>query len=187
MFNGKRFSFGKFTRLHELIAERETVVLYPSSDAVSLSEIFPNKASNSLNVLVLDGTWSQARVLYNSNPFLRSLRCFKLDTAKPSMYVIRTQPAEICLSTVEAAALSLTHLESNPIIFERLTRPLKTICDHQLHNGAVEHQSKEFLISRGLYRKPLNKKIRRKLETKHFDKNATPLSDSNGLLKLLDR
>ena len=97
------------------------------------------------------------------------MKCIRLDNSERSKYVIRTQPTEICLSTVEAAGLVLEHLEPNSSIFDSFTRPLKAICDYQLNKGAVEHQSKEYLINNGLYNKPLNKKLQKQLESKQLN------------------
>lgn len=186
LFNGKRFNTKKFPKLYELINERKTILLYPSPSAEPLDTIeVPEETGSGFNIIILDGTWSQARVLYNTNSFLHSLRCFKLNSTRPSQYVIRTQPTEICLSTVEAAAMILTHMESNLTIYDRLTRPLKTICDYQLDKGAVRHQSKEYLITNGLYTKPLNKKILKKLDNQHQKNNS--LSEIKDLVHLLDR
>jgi len=164
LFRGKKFSSQrKFAdSLHELLddSERETILVYPSPNAEPLASL-PIKP---YNIVVLDGTWSQAKVLYNTNPRIRALRCIKLDNTEPSLYVIRTQPTETCLSTVEAVGLVLTHVEQNPTIMEWFTRPLKTICDFQLNKGANEHQSKEYLITNGLYTKPVNKRVQKSLD-----------------------
>ena len=131
---GKRFNPKKFPELHQMIEskERETVLVYPSENAISLSSL-PNDLA--YNICILDGTWSQAKVIYNNNPVIRSLRCVKLDNTEPSRYVIRTQPTNTCLSTVEAVGLVLSHVEQNPSIMDWFTKPLKTICDFQLNNG----------------------------------------------------
>ena len=38
------------------------------------------------------------------------------------------------------------------VVFQILTRPLEALCDFQIENGAVVHQSKEYLIKNGLYK-----------------------------------
>lgn len=167
LYQGKRFTAKKYPTLHQLVSapDRETVLLYPDSGAEPLESLEP--INSRYNVIILDGTWSQARVLFNSNPLLRALRRVKVDGSRigRSQYVIRTQPTEICLSTVEAAALAISFLEADDSILPALTKPLKTICDFQLDKGAVEHQSKQFMITNGLYTKPLNKRIRKQLDS----------------------
>ncbi|KAA0202522.1 hypothetical protein HAZT_HAZT007355 [Hyalella azteca] len=60
-----------------------------------------------------------------------------------SHYVIRTQPSDAAVSTVECAALALAALEGRPHIYTALVRPLTALCQHQLSHGAVVHESKE--------------------------------------------
>ena len=144
--------------------ERETILVYPSDEAEPL-ESLPggDAASKPYNIVVLDGTWMQAKMIYSTNTMISALRCIKLNNTQRSHYVIRTQPTDTCLSTVEAVAAVLAHLEHNTTIIEALTKPLKAICDFQLENGATAHQSKEFLITNGLYHKPLNKRVKKSL------------------------
>ena len=168
LYRCKRISERKFPTLFSMSEDnsRESVLVFPSNKAEPLHSLPNDLDSKPYNIVMLDGTWSQAKVLYNSNPVIRSLRCIQLENSERSRYVIRTQPTETCLSTVEAVGLVLSHVERKPEIMDWFTRPLKAICDFQLDNGAVEHQSKEYLITNGLYQKPLNKKIQKSLDLK---------------------
>lgn len=49
-----------------------------------------------------------------------------------SEYVIRTQPSDAALSTVESAALALAALEQDDNIYHALVQPLITLCRHQV-------------------------------------------------------
>ena len=75
-----------------------------------------------------------------------------------SQYVIRTQPAEGCLSTVESAAAAISIMENNKSIVDQLVHPLKALCTFQLNYGAVEHHDKVTLLELGQYRKPVGKR-----------------------------
>ena len=76
----------------------------------------------------------------------------------PSLYVVRTQPAEGCLSTVESAAHVISIMEKDNSILDKLVNPLRALCTFQLHYGAVEHQDKVTLMELGQYRKPVGKR-----------------------------
>ena len=165
VIRGKKFTSFKYPVLKDLIEDKQnpnhkTVVLYPGMGSQPLSDL---SVDESYNIILIDGTWSQSRSIYHNSPVLHSLPKIELNGTHPSNYVIRTQPTDGCLSTVESAALVLSHVEKDPTIYEKLTNPLKALCDFQLSFGAVTHQSKEFLIMNGLYTKPLTKRIKQKL------------------------
>uniref|UniRef100_A0ABI7YV39 tRNA-uridine aminocarboxypropyltransferase n=1 Tax=Felis catus TaxID=9685 RepID=A0ABI7YV39_FELCA len=90
----------------------------------------------------------------------------QLKTSVSSQYVIRTQPTNRCLSTLECAAAALSILEKNDYIQETLLRPLQALCSFQLQHGAQIRLSKEHLLKNGLYPKPMpkNKRKLRKME-----------------------
>ena len=68
-------------------------------------------------VVVLDGTWSQAKALWWRNAWMLKLRRVALNPKQPSLYgKLRKEPRRDSLSTLEAAALLLSHLENKPEI-----------------------------------------------------------------------
>jgi hypothetical protein len=79
-------------------------------------------------LIVLDGTWSQAKTLWWRNPWLLKCRRFVLAPERPSAYGrLRREPRRDSLSTLEAAALALSVLESDPTLYDRLTAPLRKL------------------------------------------------------------
>merc|ERR1712136_400070 len=147
VYKGKRFNNrNKFKALHDLIGEsRNTFILYPSKDAISLEEMVEIGGSDTCyNIVLLDGTWKQAASIYAQNSFVQALPKVKISSNTVSEYLIRTQPTDQSLSTVECAAISLSLTENNPLIREMMLKPLRTLCEFQLKNGAVIHHSKEY-------------------------------------------
>lgn len=67
-------------------------------------------------IIVLDGTWSQAKALWWRNAWMIKCLRIALDPAKPSMYGRhRREPKRECLSTLESVAYTLeAHTEKNP-------------------------------------------------------------------------
>jgi DTW domain-containing protein YfiP len=63
-------------------------------------------------VVVLDGTWKEAKTLWWRNPWLLKLHRLVLNPRRPSRYGrIRREPRREALSTLEAVALLLKHLD----------------------------------------------------------------------------
>jgi DTW domain-containing protein YfiP len=68
-------------------------------------------------VILLDGTWSQAKTLWWRNAWLLKSRRIVLARRTPSLYgKLRREPRREALSTIEAAALLLSRLEGRPEI-----------------------------------------------------------------------
>jgi len=68
-------------------------------------------------VVVLDGTWKEAKTLWWRNPWLSKMRRLVLNPQHKSRYGrIRREPRGDALSTLEAVALLLKHLDGGPEI-----------------------------------------------------------------------
>ncbi|MBX7199875.1 MAG: DTW domain-containing protein [Rhodospirillaceae bacterium] len=68
-------------------------------------------------VVVLDGTWSQAKAIWWRNAWLLKCKRVALNPKQPSLYGrLRKEPRRDGLSTIEAAALLLSYLENKPEI-----------------------------------------------------------------------
>jgi DTW domain-containing protein YfiP len=63
-------------------------------------------------VVLLDGSWSEAKTLWWRNPWLLKLRRLVLNPRSPSRFgQVRREPRREALATLEAAALLLKHLD----------------------------------------------------------------------------
>ena len=90
-------------------------------------------------VVLLDGTWSQAKALWWRNPWMLKCQRLILGPTQPSRYgKLRREPRRDGLSTIEAAALVLSYLERRPDVadtlhasFERMLRKYREVQDEQ--------------------------------------------------------
>ena len=72
-------------------------------------------------IVLLDGTWSQAKALWWRNAWMLKCQRVILGPARPSRYgKLRREPRRDGLSTIEAAAMILSSLEKRPDIAEAL-------------------------------------------------------------------
>lgn len=165
IFRGKKFPQTRHEGLEEFLESPNSVLVYPSENAVNIEELPPvSEMSDPYNLILIDGTWPQAKAIYHSTPLLHKLRQVKLVTGSTSEYVIRTQPTDGCLSTLETAAETLAVIERNSYIKSKLLQPLIALCDFQLHHGAVTHQSTEYRIKNDTYPKQIGKRLRKLLK-----------------------
>lgn len=170
VFKSKRFP-GNYKELENILTAPNCLLLYPSPAAIDIREL-PHSNNKSYNIVLIDGTWPQAKAIYSASPALHKLKQIKLLTTEVSNYIIRTQPTDGCLSTVETAAITLSILENNDIYKLKLVEPLKTMCEFQLQNGAVSHQSKEFRIKNKTYPKLIGKRLNKVLKEAEVIKNS---------------
>ena len=104
---------------------RDMVVVNKNGNAVDHQETALREIEG---IILLDGTWSQAKALWWRNPWMLKCKRVVLGPRRPSRYgKLRREPRSDGLSTIEAAAMLLARLEGKPEIetvlnasFERL-------------------------------------------------------------------
>jgi DTW domain-containing protein YfiP len=111
-------------RVHELAASG-AAVLFRGAGAIDPLAL-PGGPPREL--VVLDGTWIEARKLLARSAVLRSMPRIGFTPAAPGNYRIRREPAAHCLSTIEAVVEVLGRLEGDADRF----RPLLGVFDHMV-------------------------------------------------------
>lgn len=114
-------AFDEVAAVQELIADAGNfcALLYPGREALNLStageaevEAFSGQlGARRLVVFLLDATWAGARKMLRLSPSLQRLPRVMFTPSAPSRYVIKQQPQEGCLSTLEATHELLLALE----------------------------------------------------------------------------
>ena len=112
---------------HPESADAPVALLYPGAGSRPSSDF---RALQTL--VVVDGTWPQARKLLRLNPGLAALPRVGFVSRIPSNYRIRKEPAEHCLSTLEAVTGVLSELEGDAAPFQPLVEAFTGMVDHQL-------------------------------------------------------
>lgn len=111
-------------------------LLYPSRTAVALSEI-PQKERPS-QLVVIDGTWPQAKALVRDLPQLKNLPHYQLMPTEPGNYRIRLEPDDVSLSTLEAVVQALRELEPELLNLDKLIGAFQTMVQRQLDHPKVK-------------------------------------------------
>lgn len=91
----------------------ESVLLYPSEEAVELADFFAARPQGSapLQILVPDGNWRQASKVSTRHPELAGIPRVKLSAAMPLAAVLRKEHFPNGLSTLQAIAFAFSVIE----------------------------------------------------------------------------
>ena len=95
-------------------ARNHCVLLYPGPRALNLSRETIDARTldgRTLTVFLLDATWSLGKKMLRLSPSLQRLPRVMFTASAPSRYLIKQQPHEFCLSTLEATHELLLALE----------------------------------------------------------------------------
>jgi DTW domain-containing protein YfiP len=109
--------------------ERPAALLYPSEGAV---DVFAHPPLSPITLVVVDGTWWQAKKLVRANPDLARLPRYAFRAPTPSDYRIRREPDVAYVSTIEALVHVLGVLERSPERFQPLLAPFRAMVDTQV-------------------------------------------------------
>ena len=122
-----------------------TYLLFPGPDARDVREL---AHAEPITLVVVDGTWSQARTLVRVNPALAALPRIAFTPKQRSVYDrIRREPADFCVSTIEALAAVLDVLEPDGPRFDPMLVPFYAMVERQerfaVEVAASRHQRRE--------------------------------------------
>ena len=115
------------------------VLLYPAAGARNVSEggLAPGELGDRrLVVFLLDGTWACAKKMLTLSPSLQRLDKLMFTPTEKSQFVIKRQPHEFCLSTLEATHQFLLALEASSLDVypdqAQLPRVFRQMQDYQI-------------------------------------------------------
>lgn len=122
-------SFDGHPAVEALAQQPGTVVLFPSPEARPLETYLDAPPAN---LVVVDGTWPLAKKVIKQSRVLSRLPRIGFVPSRPGNYRIRKEPAEHCLSTIEAVVEVLGRLEQDPTRFSPMLRAFELMVDRQI-------------------------------------------------------
>ncbi len=123
--------FGEHPRVRELLADPAAALLFPGQGA-----LHPAALAEVRTLVVVDGTWAQARKVLKENPILTGLPRIGLLPERPGNYRIRREPTPDCLATIEAVSRVLGVLEGDAPRFEAMLAAFTFMVDRQIELAA---------------------------------------------------
>jgi DTW domain-containing protein YfiP len=108
---------------------RPPILLYPAPGA---RDILADPPAGPVTLIVVDGTWWQAKTLIRDNPVLRALPRYAFVAPELSEYRIRKEPDDDYVSTIEALSEVLGVLEGDRERFRAMRAPLREMVDRHL-------------------------------------------------------
>jgi hypothetical protein len=119
---------------YDLPIQANAGLLYPCVNAPSLSELPVTQRPSQL--VIIDGTWHQAKTIVRDVPQLRDLPCYQLTPSSPGQYRIRREPNATSLSTLEATVAALQALEPETSGLDQLLSAFHQMVENQLRHPA---------------------------------------------------
>jgi DTW domain-containing protein YfiP len=162
------------------------ILLAPGPSAIDLDAQPPE---GPVTLVVVDGTWAQARKLLRMNPSLAALPRYAFRPASPSNYRIRREPAPHCVSTIEATVVALSRLErargGEPDEMKRALAAFDAMVEQQVRIAAEKAESRHFhaAVARAKKRGPRARRMplgREDLVVIYGEANAWPRGTEHG-------
>lgn len=115
--------FSEHRRINEIIATHESYILFPSENALNITNENPQKSEKPLAIFLIDSTWACTKKMFTLSKNLNRLSHMSFTTTQTSLYEIKIQPDENYLSTIESTLVVLKELQNGGI--ETLTQSEK--------------------------------------------------------------
>jgi len=127
---------------HHLPIQANAGLVYPRADAPPLTEL--SAAQRPSQLVIIDGTWHQAKTIVRDVPQLRQLPVYRLRPSSPGQYRIRREPNAHSLSTLEATVAALQTLEPDTVGLDQLLSAFNSMVNQLRHpaSHAVWRQKK---------------------------------------------
>ncbi|MGB4102244.1 MAG: tRNA-uridine aminocarboxypropyltransferase [Alphaproteobacteria bacterium] len=114
---------------------RQAAPLPPQPLTVLTAKSTPTPEQESIlaaleGIILLDGSWAQAKALWWRNAWLLKCRRLVLQPPRLSLYgTLRKEPRRDSVATIEAAAYTLAALDHDPALAEKILLPFRLLLE----------------------------------------------------------
>jgi len=161
-------------RVNEILTKEKSssFLLYPGEDNFNLSiressEIISFMGDNP-HIFILDGTWPCARKMLKLSKNLQKLKRVSFDNKIKSKFIIKQQPAPLCLSTIESVYTVLNLLKEGALEqceTKGFLIPFKKMIEYQVecrlnpNNNNYRSGTKREILPKNMYKKKTERRI----------------------------
>ena len=166
--------FTNNSRVNEILTNKENnaFLLYPGKDSFNIStrksvEINSFMGHNPY-IFILDGTWPCARKMLKLSTNLQQLKRVSFDNKIKSKFIIKQQPAALCLSTIESVFTVINLLNKSDLEqcdTKNFLLPFEKMIDHQLeyslnpNNKNYDATANKEMITKEMYKKKTERSV----------------------------
>ena len=166
--------FTNNSRVNEILADKESnaFLLYPGKDNFN----FSTRKSAEINyfmgdkpyIFILDGTWPCARKMLKLSTNLQQLKRVSFDNKIKSKFIIKQQPASLCLSTIESVYTVINLLNKGNLEkcdTKNFLLPFEKMIDYQLeyalnpNNKNYSATANKEMITKNMYKKKTERSV----------------------------
>ncbi|MDQ7044567.1 MAG: tRNA-uridine aminocarboxypropyltransferase [Sulfurimonas sp.] len=107
--------FSNHAKINEIIASHDSYILFPSEDALNLSDTKPQSKNKKIAIFLIDSTWACTKKMFTQSTNLQKLKHMSFTTTEESRYEIKEQPNARYLSTIESTLVVLKALNKHKV------------------------------------------------------------------------
>lgn len=166
--------FSDNNRVNDILADKENkaFLLYPGKDSFNISTRKSDEINSFMGsypyIFILDGTWPCARKMLKLSTNLQQLKRVSFDNNIKSKFIIKQQPAALCLSTIESVYTVINLLNKSSLEkcnTNNFLLPFEKMIEHQLEY-ALNPNSKNYsatenkvMITKNIYKKKTERSV----------------------------
>ncbi|WNW01855.1 tRNA-uridine aminocarboxypropyltransferase [Tenacibaculum sp. HL-MS23] len=166
--------FTNNSRVNQILANKKNnaFLLYPGKDSFNISTRKSVEINyfmgNNPYIFILDGTWPCARKMLKLSTNLQQLKRVSFDNNIKSKFIIKQQPAALCLSTIESVYTVINLLNKGNLEkcdTKNFLLPFEKMIDHQLeyalnpnnkNDGVTANKE---MITKNIYKKNTERNV----------------------------